>query len=217
MIVAVSLGLEDILIDGEGITVVHVAELGDELVHDAVVPELLLINHISLLLDDIIETDTVRQLELVVVFEPINPHSLLLDHSGVSGGKSGVLRLCRCCTTGLLIVDLLNGRSELFLSQMGEKTTGHKSVALTALCDRVVSEFLERIAKLILLEFFVSGQGKGTIGVLWCRVDLVDQVRLVLIRSHVGLILVILLLSSVEISCKVHRGRVEEKRGASLI
>ena len=91
MIVTVSLGLKDVFIDSESVTVVHVAELGDEIVHDAVVPELLLINHIGSLLDNVIKTDTVRQLELVVIFEPVHPHSFLFDRGGVSGCEGGIL------------------------------------------------------------------------------------------------------------------------------
>ncbi len=79
MIVAVSLRLDYVLVDRECVPVVHVAELVDEFVHDAVVPELLLVDHVRLLLDDVVESHSVRQLELVVVLEAVHPHTLLLD------------------------------------------------------------------------------------------------------------------------------------------
>jgi hypothetical protein len=39
----------------------------------------------------VIKTDTVRQLELVVIFEPVHPNSFLFDRGGVSGCEGGIL------------------------------------------------------------------------------------------------------------------------------
>jgi hypothetical protein len=109
-------------------------------------------------------------------------------------------------------MNLLHCGAQLVLANVREKATSHKTISLPPLCYGIVAEALERIAELVLLQLLTLWQGQGTVGVLRCRVDLIDQVWPVLIASHVRLKLVVLGLSSVEISRKRHRGRVEKQR-----
>lgn len=66
MVVTRLLGLNNVLITGEGISVVHIAKTDHELVHSEVVGVFLNVNHFRLLFYDVIVASTERQLELIV-------------------------------------------------------------------------------------------------------------------------------------------------------
>ena len=103
MIVTMSLGFNEVLIAGKGIAVIHVAQFVDKVIHDLVVKELLLVDHIRALLDDRIETYTIGKFELIIVVHAVYPHSALFDQTWV-GGCCFRLLIDGC----LLIVNLLN-------------------------------------------------------------------------------------------------------------
>jgi hypothetical protein len=109
-------------------------------------------------------------------------------------------------------MNLLDCGAQLILADVCEKAASHKTISLTPLRDGIVTEALERIAELVLLQLFPLWQGQRTVGVLRCWVNIIDQVRSVLIACHIRLKLVVLGLRSVEISSKRHRGRVEKQR-----
>ena len=76
MIVAVSLSLQDVFIAGECITIVHVPQLLHQVVHCLVVQSLLLVQQVCFLLDNVVETNTIGQLEGVFHFWLIEHNSL---------------------------------------------------------------------------------------------------------------------------------------------
>ena len=158
MVVSVSLGLHDVLIAGKSIPVVHVAERLNELVHDTVVPELLLVDHVRALLNYMVIADAIWQLELVVVFEVVHPHALLLYLGGTQVGTSRY--------RGLLVVYILNSLSELLLSEMREEPAGHDPFPLPLLPDLVVPEPLEGVSELLPVQRHVLWQGMRAIRVL---------------------------------------------------
>jgi hypothetical protein len=85
---------------------------------------------------------------------------------------------------------------------VGEKTAGHETVTLPTLGKRVVAETFQGVAKFGSLKLLARGERKGAVRILWGRVDLIDQLRFVLIGCHISLILEILFLCSIEISRK---------------
>jgi len=199
MIVTVSLGLEYVFICGERISVIHVAELINQIIHDTVVPKLLFVDHIGPLLDDVIETDPIGQLELIIEFEFIDSHTLFLNDCS----RSISCRVSRIAIYSLfLIVNFLNSRPQFLLPDVREETSSHEPVSLASLCDGIVTETLQGVAELVLLQLLSRWQGQWAVRVLRCRVDLVNQVWPVLITRHVSLELVILVLRSIEISCE---------------
>ena len=158
MVVSVSLGLHDVLIAGKSIPVVHVAERLNELVHDTVVPELLLVDHVRALLNYMVIADAIWQLELVVILEVVHPHSLLLYLGGTQVGTSRY--------RGLLVVYILNSLSELLLSEMREEPAGHDPFPLPLLPDLVVPEPLQGVSELLPVQRHVLWQGMRAIRVL---------------------------------------------------
>ena len=69
VIVLGSLGLEDILIARQSISVVHITKLLDQLIHEYVVVNFLSVDQLSFLLNDVVKADLVRELEIVIVFD----------------------------------------------------------------------------------------------------------------------------------------------------
>ena len=66
MVVTVSLGFKDVLIDGQTIPVIKITKLIDEQIHHLIIIELLVVNKFCFFLDDIVETKSIRKLELLV-------------------------------------------------------------------------------------------------------------------------------------------------------
>ena len=158
MVVSVSLGLHDVLIAGKSIPVVHVAERLNELVHDTVVPELLLVDHVRALLNYMVIADAIWQLELVVILEVVHPHSLLLYLGRTQVGTSRY--------RGLLVVYILHSLPELLLPEMREEPAGHDPFPLPLLPDLVVPEPLEGVSELLPVQRHVLWQGMRAIRVL---------------------------------------------------
>ena len=79
VIVARPLGFNDVLITGKGITVVHISERGDKLVHLSHVDVLFSIDGIRLSLDDVVKFSSNRQVELVVHRHLLKCDFLILD------------------------------------------------------------------------------------------------------------------------------------------
>lgn len=66
MVVTVSFGLKNILINSQTVPVIKVAQLIDELVHHFIVEELLVVDEVGLFLNNIIEAEPIRKVEFCV-------------------------------------------------------------------------------------------------------------------------------------------------------
>ena len=99
---------------------------------------------------------------------------------------------------------ILYGLPELLLPEMSVEPAGHDSLPLSLLTELVIAEPLEGVPELLPVEGRLLWQRVRAIRVLRGRVDLVDQIRTVLVGCHISLILNILILSPVEVSRKVH-------------
>ena len=152
MIVPMALYLQNVLIGGEGISIVHIAQLVNELIHDAVVPELLLVDHVCALLNDSIITHAVRKLELVIILELFEPDALLFDEIGIVN--------CLFCAllAGILflILDFLHGFPKLIMAEMSIETPCHKALSLTSFCELVVAELFKRVLELLALDLLLD-------------------------------------------------------------
>jgi hypothetical protein len=74
-----SFSFKDVFIASEGISVIHVSEFVEKLVHNFVVQILLLIYIIGFLLDKMVEAHSEGQLELIVELVLVNLDTFLLD------------------------------------------------------------------------------------------------------------------------------------------
>ncbi len=82
---------------------------------------------------------------------------------------------------------------------MREKSTGKETLPLAALGESVIAESLERGLELLTVNLLGAGK-HGLIWVLRGGVDVVDELRLVLVGRHVSLVLVVLVLRTVEVA-----------------
>lgn len=82
---------------------------------------------------------------------------------------------------------------------MREKSTGKETFPLATLGESVIAESLEGGYELLTVNLLGAGK-HGLIWVLRGRVDVVDELRLVLVGSHVSLVLVVLVLRTVEVA-----------------
>lgn len=69
MVILVSFSFKYILIAYQRIPVIHIPQLLNQLVHNLVVPKLLLINHICLLFDESVIAQAIGQPELIIVLD----------------------------------------------------------------------------------------------------------------------------------------------------
>ena len=68
MVITMPFGLKDVLVHSESIPVVHITKLLNKVVHQLVVLKLFVIDKVSLLLDHVIETEPIREVELIIDF-----------------------------------------------------------------------------------------------------------------------------------------------------
>ena len=99
---------------------------------------------------------------------------------------------------------VLYSLSELLLPEMREEPAGHDSFPLPLLPDLVVFEPLKGVSELLPVKRHVVWQGMRAIRVLRGRVNIVDQIRPVLVGCHVSLVLHFLVLGTVEIPRDFH-------------
>jgi len=66
VVISGALRLKDVLVGGQGVSIVQVAQLLHELVHQLVIPELSIIEEVCPLLDDVVEAKTVWELGFAV-------------------------------------------------------------------------------------------------------------------------------------------------------
>jgi len=181
MVVIVKLRLYNVLVASESISVVHVAELLNELVHDTIVPEFLLVDHLCLLLDHMIVSYTVGQFELVIKVKSLDPDTFFFDICN-RGGLSCLLR-----GGILLIVDVLHGLPQLLLPDVSEKSPGHHSLTLSLLGYAVIPEAFETVFELLSLHAGLLREGMGPVWVLRSGINVVDEVWPILVGCHICL------------------------------
>jgi hypothetical protein len=94
---------------------------------------------------------------------------------------------------------------------MSVETPRYKSLSLTPLAYCVVSEPLKRIAKLLTMQDFSLLHWQRSIGVLRSGINIIDQIRSILIGGHVMLELLILVLSTIEIPRERHHALLSDE------
>jgi len=69
MIITMSLGFKNILVGSQCVSIIKVSKLFDELIHQLVIFELLVVDLVSSVLDNVIKTKAVREIKLIFNFD----------------------------------------------------------------------------------------------------------------------------------------------------
>ncbi len=111
---------------------------------------------------------------------------------------------------------VLNSLPEFLLSDVSEEPAGHHPLPVPLLGELIVPELLEGVAELLPLQDGLLRERVRTVRVLRRWVDLVNQIRPVLVGRHIRLKPHILVLRTVEVPSEVHSRLCEKLLSVSV-